>query len=118
MILAPGCVATINSFGAHLASRRYLMGLDWYPLPLRRDHLGSIDYILLDLVDCRAAPPPDPRTPYATMVYAVLDTGQFGVAYWADRIVLLQRGVAPGPELDAVWRYEESLVEEERPCWP
>lgn len=111
-------VATINSFGPHLAHRRYLMGLDIYPTPLRQDHLQRVDYVFLDLVDCRAILIPEQRAAYAEMVREVLDTRQFGVRYWSGRILLLDRGIPAGPELDGVRAYVEGLVAEKRPCWP
>lgn len=111
-------VATVNSFGPHLAHRRHLISLDKDPLPVRHDHLQHADYVLLDLVDCRLVHTQEPRTAYAEIVREVLDTQQFGVRYWSDRILLLDRDIPPGPELDAVWAYVEELVAEGRPCWP
>jgi hypothetical protein len=111
-------VATINSFGSHLAHRRHLISLDFYPLPLRQDHLRYIDYILLDLVDCRAVEQSQPRVAYAEMVLQVLETEGFGVRYWSDRILLLERSKPVGPELDELRAYVDELVREDRSCWP
>jgi len=111
-------VATNNYIGPHLAQRRRLIDLDLYPLPLRRDHLQSVDYVLLDLVDCRAVVAPDPRAAYAEMVRQVLDTRQFSVRTWSGRILLLQRGGPSDRELDEVWDYVEGLVGAGRGCWP
>ena len=111
-------VATIKAFGSHLAHRRHLIELDTYPLPLPPAHLQHVDYVLLDLVDCRAVLAPDQRAVYAEMVREVLDTPQFGVRYWSGCILLLERGVPAGPESDEVRAYVERLVAERRPCWP
>jgi uncharacterized membrane protein len=111
-------VATINTFGPHLAHRRYLISLDKYPLPLRRDHLQYVDYVLLDLVDCRAVTVLDPRARYADIVTQVLETGHFRVRYWSGRILLLERGPASEEELTALTEYITDLVEQNRPCWP
>ena len=110
-------VATINSFGAHLSHRRYLMDVDMI-LPMRQDHLQHADYILLDLVDCRAVIVPEPRDAYAQMLFDVLQTQEFGVRYWSDRILLLERGLPLGPEVDELRAYVDELVREQRPCWP
>ena len=111
-------VATINSFGPHLSHRRYLLGIDKYALPLNPDHFQYVDYVLFDLVDCRAVRVDDPRGHYAEVVYEVLDSGEFGVRYWSDRILLLERGLPPGEEVDEVRAYVDDLVEKKRPCWP
>ena len=111
-------VATINTLGPHLAHRRHLIGLDGYPLPLRQDHLQHVDYVLLDLVDCRAFEVPEPRATYTAMTRELLDMQEFGVRYWSDRILLLERGIPAGSELDEVRAYVERLVAEGRPCWP
>lgn len=109
-------VATINGLGAPLANRRVLIALE-YPPPLRLDHLQMADYVLLDLVDCRAVVAPDPRAEYANIVRQVLQTGSFRVRYWSDRVLLLERGQAPQEELVAVIEYVTALVEHNRPCW-
>jgi uncharacterized membrane protein len=111
-------VATINVFGSHLATRRYLVGLDLYTSPLRWDHLQYIDYILLDLTDCRAMTAPDPRVTYAQMVYEILDSQQFRVDYWSPPILLLQRGHPDEKELEDIRTYVEQLVLAGRACWP
>jgi hypothetical protein len=109
-------VATINRFGPQLADRRVLVALE-YPAPLRLDHLEMVDYVLLDLVDCRVVPTPDPRASYGEIVTQILDTGDFRVRYWAGRILLLERGEPKGEE-EAVLTYVADLVEQGRPCWP
>jgi uncharacterized membrane protein len=111
-------VATINALGPHLANRRYLIGIDKYSLPLNQDHLQYVDYVLLDLVDCRFTSKDGARTHYTQVVRAVIDSGDFGVRYWSGRILLLERGAPPGPELDEVRVYVDQLEEEGRPCWP
>jgi len=111
-------VATINSFGAHVAHRRYLMSIDTYPLPLRQDHLQHVDYVLLDLVDCRAVESSQSRDTYTDMVLQLLDTKQFGIRYWSDRILLLERGTPMDLELEQVRSYVRDLERQERPCWP
>ena len=111
-------VATINSFGPHLAHRRHLISLDWYPLPLRQNHIELMDYVLLDLVDCRAVQAPDPRAQYAEIITQVLETGDFRLRYWSDRIVLLERGAASEEELSELTAYVTDLVERKQPCWP
>lgn len=109
-------VATINAFGPHLIHRRYLISLDKYALPLNQDHLQYVDYVLLDLVDCRGSEAS--RTRYAEIVRQTIDTGQFGVQYWSGRILLLKRGAPVESELDEVRAYVDRLEEEGRPCWP
>jgi hypothetical protein len=52
------------------------------------------------------------------MTYEILDTQDFGVRYWSDRILLLERGLPPGEEVDEVRAYVDDLVEKKRPCWP
>jgi uncharacterized membrane protein len=117
--IPPGAgVATINSFGPHLAHRRHLISLDRYPVPLPQEHMRQIDYVLLDLVDCRAALTADRRAGYADIVTHVLETGDFGVRYWSDRIVLLERGAVSGGEVSELTAYVDDLVEQNRPCWP
>ena len=110
-------VATVNRFGPQLANRRILVALE-YPPPLRLDHVQMADYVLLDLVDCRTVPSPDPRRGYAEIVAQVLQTGRFRVRYWSDRILLLERGTPRADELADVLAYVEGLVEQNRPCWP
>ena len=110
-------VATINRFGPQLADRRVLVALE-YPAPLRLDHLEMVDYVLFDLVDCRVVPSPDPRASYGEIVTQVMDTGDFRVRYWAERILLLERGEPAEGEAEAVLTYVADLVEQGRPCWP
>jgi hypothetical protein len=110
-------VATINRFGPQLANRRVLMALE-YPAPLRLDHVEMADYVLLDLVDCRVVPAPDPRAQYADIVAQVLQTGSFRVRYWSGRILLLERGVPVEEETTAILGYLSDLVEQDHPCWP
>lgn len=110
-------VATVNRFGPQLANRRILVALE-YPPPLRLDHVQMADYVLLDLVDCRTVPAPDQRKGYAEIVSQVLETKQFRARYWSDRILLLERGTPTADELADVLAYVESLVEQNRPCWP
>ncbi|MBN1977756.1 MAG: DUF2079 domain-containing protein [Anaerolineae bacterium] len=111
-------VATVNPFGPHLANRRCLIGLEKYTTGLNMDHMAEVDYVLLDLVDCRLFHTQDPRGDYGRMTYEILDTRDFGVRYWSDRILLLERGLPPGEEVDEVRAYVDDLVEEGRPCWP
>lgn len=111
-------VATINPFGPHLAQRRVLITLEKYPVPLRQDHFQHVDYVLLDLVDCRLYRTQDPRATYAEAVRDLIDSGDFGVRYWSRRIVLLERGLPAGAELGEVRAYVDKLVAQERPCWP
>lgn len=116
--IPPGAgVATINRLGPPLANRQVLVALE-YPPPFRLDHLQMVDYVLLDLVDCRYVPAPDPRAGYADIVSQVLDTGDFRVRYWSDRILLLERGTPTQQEVEAVMAYEARLVERNQPCWP
>jgi hypothetical protein len=110
-------VATVNRFGPHLANRRVLVALE-YPPPLRLDHVGMTDYVLLDLVDCRTVPEADQRGAYADIVAEVLGTGLFRVRFWSGRILLLERGEASEEELAEVLDYVSDLVAENRPCWP
>ncbi len=133
-------VATLNRFGAHLSHRRVLLPLE-YPPPLRLDHLQMVDYVLLDLVDCRAVEAEEQRQAYAEIIGRVLATGDFRVAYRADRIVLLVRAppseeagcvtlsngglptCASGTaclhsELCRVAAAVAELATEEQPCWP
>lgn len=141
MIPPAAGVASINRFGSHLSQRRVLLPLE-YPPPLRLDHLQEADYVLLDMVDCRAVEGQDQREQYARIMAQVLGTGDFCVRYWADRLLLLERVAAPseetrcvtlsqsglpqcvdspgclGSELCQVGRYITELVEEDRPCWP
>jgi uncharacterized membrane protein len=109
-------VATINSLGPHLSNRRVLIALE-YPPPLRLDHLEHADYVLLDLIDCRAVLADDKRAAYADLVSTILSTREFRVRYWSDRILLLERGSSASEELEPVFNYIDRLVIEERPCW-
>ena len=77
-----------------------------------------MDYVLLDLVDCRAVQAPDPRAQYAEIITQVLETGDFRLRYWSDRIVLLERGAASEEELSELTAYVTDLVERKQPCWP
>jgi uncharacterized membrane protein len=116
--IPPGAsVATINSLGPPLAHRRVLVALE-YPPPFRLDHVQAVDYVLLDLVNCRAVLATDPRHEYADMLLQVLNTGLFRVRYWSDRILLLERGPATADELAALAEYVTNLVELDQPCWP
>jgi uncharacterized membrane protein len=110
-------VATINPFGPHLTDRRYLISIDKYPLPLRQDHMQYVDYVLLDLVDCRAEGTRG-RPYYTDMVLQVVQSGEFRVSYWSDRILLLERGQPSQEDLDAVTEYVVDLLDQNRPCWP
>jgi uncharacterized membrane protein len=110
-------VATINQLGPPLTNRRVFMPLE-YPPPLRLDHLQAVDYVLLDLVDCRYVTASDPRAGYADIVSQVLDTTAFRVRYWSDRILLLERGTPTQQEVEAIMAYEAWLVERNRSCWP
>ena len=111
-------VATINSYGPHLANRRRLVGLEKYAAGLNMDHMAEVDYVLLDLVDCRLFHTQDPRGDYGRMTREILDIQDFGVRYWSDRILLLERGLPPGEEVDEVRAYVDNLMEKKRPCWP
>jgi hypothetical protein len=117
-IPAEAGVATINAFGSHLAHRRYLISLEWYDTPLPQEHLQYIDYVLLDLVDCRAVRVPGPRKAYSQMVLDLLDSHEFGAQYWSGRILLLKRGLSFGPELEEIEAMVNTLLEEDRACWP
>jgi hypothetical protein len=110
-------VATINRLGPPLVNRRALMALE-YPPPLRMDHLQMVEYVLLDLVDCRYAPAPDPRASYREIVAQILGTGDFEVRYWSGRILLLERGEPSNEEGEEVLAYADGLVQQGRPCWP
>jgi hypothetical protein len=110
-------VATINRFGPQLANRRVLVPLE-YPPPFRLDHVTIADYVLLDLVDCRMVPAQDKRARYGEIVGEILETGQYGVRYWHDRILLLARGAPSDERTAAVRGYVDRLVEQDRPCWP
>jgi uncharacterized membrane protein len=110
-------VATVNRFGPQLANRRVLVALE-YPAPLRLDHVRMVDYVLLDLVDCRVVPASDPRAQYADIVAQVLQTGSFRVCYWSDRVLLLERGDPVKEETTAILDYVSDLVEQDYPCWP
>ncbi len=110
-------VATINRLGPQLVNRRILVALE-YPPPFRLDHMRMVDYVLLDLVDCRAVVAPDQRAEYADVVMRVLETGHFRIRYWSGRILLLERGPASEEELTALTEYITDLVEQNRPCWP
>ncbi len=117
-IPAQAGVVTINPFGPHLSHRRYLMDLSVYSPPLPQNHLQQIDYVLLDLVDCRAIDAAQPRGVYSEMVFQLLDSQQFGVRYWSEPILLLERNRPPGPELDQIRTRVEELVRRKRPCRP
>ena len=94
-------VAATGHFGPHLAHRRYLIDLDHYPMPVPEDHLQPIDYVMADLVDCR---------PIATeIVNALLASGEFGIDYWSERILLLKRGAPLTPEIEQVRAYVDRL---------
>jgi uncharacterized membrane protein len=110
-------VATINRFGPQLANRRVLVALE-YPAPLRLDHVEMADYVLLDLVDCRVVPAPNPRARYADIVAEVLQTNSFRVRYWSGRILLLERGTPLEDETAALLDYVAELEEQDYPCWP
>lgn len=110
-------IAVVNRLGPPVANRRILVALD-YPPPLRLDHVQLVDYVLLDLVDCRTVPSSDPRIAYADIVAQVLQTGRFRVRYWSGRILLLERGTPTEEESAAVLAYVADLVDQNRPCWP
>lgn len=116
-IPAQAGVATINRFGPQLANRCVLVALE-YPAPFRLDHVEMADYVLLDLVDCRMVPAQDKRARYAEIVTEVLETEWYGVRYWQDRILLLERGAPSQESIGAVSNYVDRLVEQDRPCWP
>lgn len=111
-------VATSNAFGAHMAHRRRLLGIEWYDSPMPEEHLQHVDYVLLDVVDCRVEQSSNPRQAHADMILDLLGTRQFGVRYWSGRILLLERGLPLGPEVEEVEAAVNGLVEEQRPCWP
>ena len=117
-LIPPGSgVATINRLGPPLVNRRVLVAFE-YPAPFRLDHVRMADYVLLDLVDCRLVPAPDPRAEYTDVVMQVLQSGDFQVRYWSgDRILLLEKG-APGDRLADVEAYVVDLAAQGRPCWP
>ena len=111
-------VATINSIGARLANRRYLICLDRYPAERIESHLKEIDYVVLDLVDCRAVKSPHQRETYSYMINSIIDTGEFGVQYWKGRILLLSRHSRQTADLINVREYVDRLEDEAVPCWP
>lgn len=116
--IPPGAgVATINRLGPQVVNRRVLVAVE-YPAPFRLDQVQMADFVLLDLVDCRFVPRPDPRAAYADMVEQVLETGQFRVRYWSGRILLLERGAPSEERVEDVLAYVGDLVEQDRPCWP
>jgi uncharacterized membrane protein len=110
-------VATINRFGPQLAHRRVLVPFE-YPPPFRLDHVKEADYVLLDLVDCRLVPAADKRGRYAEMVRKTMEAGRYDVAFWSDRMLLLERGAPSEEKLAEVLAYVDRLVEQDRPCWP
>ena len=110
-------VATVNRLGPALSNRRVLVALE-YPPPLRLDHVQMADYVLLDLVDCRAVPALDQRARYAEIVTQVMHTGFFRVRYWSGRILLLERGTPTEEQLAAILAYVTDLVDQNQPCWP
>jgi len=110
-------VATISRLGPPLANRRVLVALE-YPPPFRPDHLQAANYVLLDMVDCRLVPTPDPRVGYADIVEQILQTRSFRVRYWSERILLLEKGTPTDEEIQSVRDYVNRLVERDRPCWP
>jgi hypothetical protein len=89
-----------------------------YPPPFRLDHVQEAEYVLLDLVDCRTVPTLDQRAGYAEIVAQVLRTNLYGVSYWSDHILLLERGAPAKEKLADVMAYVNDLVERDRPCWP
>jgi uncharacterized membrane protein len=110
-------VVTINALGPHLAHRRYLISLDKYPEPLGQDRLQYVDFVLLDLVDCRAVISGG-RAGYTDSIMGILKTGEFRVRYWSDRVVLLERGSATEEELAPLVDYVAELNAQNRACWP
>lgn len=117
-LIPPGSgVATVNRLGPALANRRVLVAFE-YPPPFRLDHVQEAEYVLLDLVDCRTVPTLDQRAGYAEMVAQVLRTNLYGVSYWSDHILLLERGAPAKEKLADVMAYVNNLVERDRPCWP
>lgn len=117
LIPAEAGVATVNRFGPHLSNRRVLVPLG-YPPPFRLDHVTTADYVLLDLVDCRTVPAVEKRARYAEMVRDILETSDYRVAYWEERILLLERGDPLEERPAEVLDYVDTLVEQDRPCWP
>jgi uncharacterized membrane protein len=111
-------VATMNAFGPHLTNRRYLLSLENYLPPLPADRLQPMEYVLLDLVDCRFYSTPNPRATHSDMVLDILSRQQFRVRYWSGRILLLERGDPSASKLDEVRAYVEDLEATGRPCWP
>jgi hypothetical protein len=110
-------VATINVLGPHLTHRRYLISVDKYPVPAREDHMRHVDYVLLDLVDCRAVGALG-RPRYTELIQGILQTGQFRIRYWSGRIVLLERGEVTEQDLAPLVEYVTELDHQNRPCWP
>ena len=113
-------VMTINSLGAEVTNRQVLMAAEQYGLLASQSHLEEVDYVLLDLVDCRLFGGSDPRLTYAQFVRALLESGSFGIDRWEGRILLLRRDESSTREetLTQVQEYVNRLVEEKRPCWP
>jgi hypothetical protein len=77
-----------------------------------------MEYVLLDLVDCRFYSTPNPRATHSDMVLDILSRQQFRVRYWSGRILLLERGDPSASKLDEVRAYVEDLEATGRPCWP
>lgn len=77
-----------------------------------------MDYVLLDLIDCRSTSQYGNRSRYTQQVREVIDSGEFGVRYWTGRILLLERNTPVGPDLDEVRAYVDQIEEDGRPCWP
>lgn len=117
MIPSDAGVATVNRLGTHVVNRRVLVTID-HPSPLRLDHVELADYVLLDLVDCRMAPGPNPRETYADVVTQVLDTDLFRVRYWSGRVLLLEKGEPEEASIVQLQAFVDALVEQGRPCWP
>jgi uncharacterized membrane protein len=115
-------VATIYSLGTHLAHRRSLLLIEHYPAGIPQERLQQIEYVLLDLVDCTTADvfleDADRRATYTEMVKALLATGEYGVQFWSDRILLLRRGAPVGAEIEQVGAYVDRLQAENRWCYP
>lgn len=110
-------VTTINQLGPPLVNRRVFVPLE-YPSPFRLDHVLMADYVLVDLVDCRFVPTPNPRQGYADIIDQILETDRFRVRYWSGRILLLEKGETVEEESILVQEYVADMVEQGRDCWP
>ena len=69
------------------------------------------------LIDCRSIGGSEPRARYTELILQLLDSGQFGVHHWSNRMLLLERDLPPEPVLDQVRNYVSDLAVRQQPCW-